>query len=203
MRGMRWGITAAALASFTILFGCSSSDRRTERLAVTYLDGQREGSLTTTAEVPVAGEVKKAAAEWVVAVDDSGCEGDGRTLVLADRAGDKRTQLGEPCVWDDSVGVVSPDGRYVAAFLLGDGASAEIHLVDLGTSPVDEGVVPGSRSSNRSATWTSDGRLWFTSDVDGLLASKIFGYDPVRKQSVSVTVPQAAVVTNIAARFGP
>jgi hypothetical protein len=195
---MRWVIPAAALASFSILVACSSSDGKTERLAVTYLDGHREGGSTTTVEVPVDEEVEVAAARWIVTVDESGCEADGRTLVLSGRSDSNNVELGRPCVWDDSVGLFSPDGRYLAVFLLGDGASAEIHLVDLESLPVDTGAVPGSRSSNYSATWTSDGRLWFTSDADGEDSSQIFGYGPDQKKSVAVRIPKAAVITNVA-----
>jgi hypothetical protein len=191
---------AVAVFAFAVAVTCSSTGQATERVAVTYLDGHREGGVAATVNVPVGNKVRPAAAEWNVTVEDAACEGDGRTLVLTPLVSGRKVRLGEPCAWDDSAGFVSPDGHYLAAFVLGDGASAEIHLVELGTSPVDVGIVPGSKSANYSATWTIDGRLWFTSDVDNKATNKIFGYNPADKQRTAITIPKAEVVIKVATR---
>jgi hypothetical protein len=197
---MTWVMTALTVSAFAVVAACSSSGQVTERVAVTYLDGHREGGVGVTVKVPVSKKLATAAAAWNVSVKDAGCEGDGRTLTLSPRSNGKTVQVGEPCAWEDSAGFVSPDGQYLAAFVLGDGASAEIDLVDLGTSPVDLGIVPGSKSANYSATWTRDGRLWFTSDVDSRVRTEIFGYRPGDKSTVAMTISRAAVVMKVAAR---
>jgi hypothetical protein len=199
MGGMKRVMAAVTVSVLAVVVACSSAGHATERLAVTYLDGHHEGGVGVSVKVPVGKKVKRAAAPWVVSRDAAGCEGDGRTLMLTPRGGGKAFRVGEPCAWDDSAGFVSPDGQYLAAFVLGDGASAELHLVDLGAAPVDVGSVPGSKSANYSATWTSDGRLWFTSDVDNRAASEIFGYRPADKNSIAMTIPKAAIVRKVTA----
>src|SRR5258705_4187757 len=129
---MKWLMMALTVFAFAVVAACSSSGQVTERLAVTYLDGHREGGVGVTVKVPVSKNVRPAAAAWDVSVKDGGCEGDGRTLILSPRSNGKTVQVGEPCAWEDSAGFVSPDGQYLAAFVLGDGASAEIDLVELG-----------------------------------------------------------------------
>lgn len=47
---------------------------------------------------------------------------------------------------------------------VGDGASAEIHLIELAATPTDVGKVPNSTSADYAAVWTDDDRLWFPSD---------------------------------------
>lgn len=196
---MRWTWLAAGLVLLAGVLGCSSDGHPSQHLVVTYRDGNSERDLITTIAVPVGVRARTGNPRWAVTFDANGCSGDGRTLILSNRSNSSRVPIGQACVWGDEPGPISPDGRYLVAWLLGDGASATIHLVDLSESPVDAGEVPGSQSANYAATWTNDERLWFTSDVNARESSRVFGYSPSSKRTVSVQIPRAILVRGLRA----
>jgi hypothetical protein len=89
-------------------------------------------------------------------------------MLVVHRGDGRQIQIGQPCSWANEPPVPSPDGSYLAAWRPRDGAASSMHLISLTGTPTDTGEVPRSVSANYSATWTSDGRVWFTHDgADG------------------------------------
>jgi hypothetical protein len=118
---------------------------------------------------------------------ETGCQGqEGRTLVLTN-AEHRSAQVGDACAWFDKLGPTSPDGQYLVAWTPTDGAASEIHLVALTASPADVVTVPHSNSVDYVATWTKDGRVWFTSDESPPSSiNRLLSYGPVSHRQDSM-----------------
>jgi hypothetical protein len=196
--GTRTTLLAAGIALVAMggCFGESPSSKG--RLEVLYRDGRTGVDHTTVVTVHLGSPVPRAPTRWRQTFLDQGCEGDGRTLVLTDPSGHP-IEIGDPCDWDEKEGEVSPDGSYLPAWVLGDGAGAMLHLIDLTVEPADLGEVPDSRSADYIATWSPDDRVWFTSDDSPTSAGRLFSFHPGDAMSVSVSVHRDALIRSVRA----
>jgi hypothetical protein len=186
----------ACLMATLVLCSCSagSSSAHSQRIEVGYRDN-RGADHTKVFTVAVAASVPVSPARWTGTLVEAGCQGqEGRTLILTDTE-NRRAQVGGSCAWFDKLGPVSPDGRYLVAWAPTDGAASEIHLVAITTSPADVATVPDSNSVDYVATWTKDGRLWFTSDESPPSSTnRLFSYAPVSQRQASVPIDKAILI---------
>jgi hypothetical protein len=167
------------------------------RLEVVYRDGKTEGDHKRIVTVAVGTTVQAASPLWEASHVSQGCESqENRTLVLTKRQRDN-VQIGPACSWADEAGRISPDGSYLVAWRPWDGAASDIHLIHLGATPADLGKVPRSRSADYVATWTRDGRLWFTSDQSRSASGRLYSVVPGTMRVSSLQIPGAALITSV------
>jgi hypothetical protein len=189
------GWKAFSLATL-VLCSCStsSSPAQSQRIEVGYRDS-RGLDHTKMFTVEIGAPVPVLPAPWTETLAETGCQGqEGRTLVLTN-AEHRSAQVGDVCAWFDKLGPISPDSHYLVAWAPTDGAASEIHLVALTASPADVATVPHSNSVEYVATWTKDGRVWFTSDESPPSSTnRIFSYAPVSQRQESMPVDDAILI---------
>jgi hypothetical protein len=189
------GWKAFSLATL-VLCSCSatSSPPHSQRMEVGYRDDRGvDHTKLFTVEIDTA--VRVSPAPWTGRLAETGCQGqEGRTLVLTN-AEHRSAQIGDACAWFDKPGPTSPDGQYLVAWAPTDGAASEIHLVALTASPADVVTVPHSNSVDYVATWTKDGRVWFTSDESPPSSTnRLFSYAPASHRQESLPVDNAILI---------
>jgi hypothetical protein len=186
----------AFLLATLVLYSCSanSSPAHSQPMEVGYRDN-RGVDHTKVFRVEVTAAVRVSPAPWTETLAETGCQGqEGRTLVLTN-AEHRSARVGEPCAWFDKLGPTSPDGQYLVAWAPTDGAGSEIHLVALTASPADVMTVSHSKSVDYVATWTKDGRVWFTSDESPPSSTnRLFSYAPVGHRQDSMPVDNAILI---------
>ena len=184
------------LLAALVLGSCStsSSSVQSQRMEVGYRDS-RGVDHTKVFKVDVGAPVPVSPAPWTETLTETGCEGqEGRTLVLTN-AEHRSVQVDDACAWFDKLGPISPDGQYLVAWAPTDGAASEIHLVALTASPADVATVPHSNSVEYVATWTKDGRVWFTSDESPPSSTnRLFSYTPTSQRQESMPVDNAILI---------